>query len=276
MRWALCANGLSASTLQMNTPEIAIRRAITLEASSPTCCQGWLEDNFHHFGVTIRHDGDRVLDVEGTAVRYPWTACPGAAVQLRALVGTLLRERADVLSKDFPIEQNCTHLFELAALTIAAVKRDVPTGRRELIVWKSDDADGKMEAVLLEDRTEVLRMAVTGSVITGPEMYAGRDLYRDFRAWIGRSPPREAERLWLLRRALWLADGADKFTPRKVADETGLGFVCHTYQPAQRHSAWAMPASRIDPNEPGRSMLGAELPFVEKPDGRRPGDRSMI
>jgi len=55
---------------------------------------GWLEDDFHHFGVTIEHEGGRVVDVRMAAPRTPWSTCPGAAKPLQALLGKPLVARA--------------------------------------------------------------------------------------------------------------------------------------------------------------------------------------
>ena len=40
-----------------------------------------LEDDFHHFRVTLRHDGNVVESVEAESIRWPWSTCPGAAVR---------------------------------------------------------------------------------------------------------------------------------------------------------------------------------------------------
>ena len=45
------------------------RRRIELVTVSPAVVQGELEDDFHHFLVSIAHDGTKVTAVEGTAVR---------------------------------------------------------------------------------------------------------------------------------------------------------------------------------------------------------------
>ena len=63
------------------------RRRIELVTVSPEVVQGELEDDFHHFRVSIAHDGAKVTAVEGTAVRHPWSTCPDALTPLRSLVG---------------------------------------------------------------------------------------------------------------------------------------------------------------------------------------------
>ncbi len=46
--------------------------------SSPGLVNAELEDDFHHFRVRLQHDGEKIVEIEGDAVRYPWTTCPGA------------------------------------------------------------------------------------------------------------------------------------------------------------------------------------------------------
>src|SRR6185369_986263 len=68
-------------------PEGAYRRRIRLVTTGLGEVEGGLEDDFHHFEVTIRCDDEQVTDVEGRARRWPWTTCPDAAVPLRQLEG---------------------------------------------------------------------------------------------------------------------------------------------------------------------------------------------
>ena len=63
------------------------RRRIELVTVSPEVVQGELEDDFHHFRVSIAHRDRRVVALDGEAVRHPWSTCPAALAPLRALVG---------------------------------------------------------------------------------------------------------------------------------------------------------------------------------------------
>ena len=46
--------------------------------STPSTVWGGLEDDFHHFEVTLHHDGAHVTGIEMHAVRWPWATCPDA------------------------------------------------------------------------------------------------------------------------------------------------------------------------------------------------------
>src|SRR5258708_34826169 len=63
------------------------RRRILVRATAPGEVVADLEDDFHHFRVTLRHDGHVVESVDAESIRWPWSTCPGAAVPLRALAG---------------------------------------------------------------------------------------------------------------------------------------------------------------------------------------------
>ena len=56
-------------------------RVTAIDAST---IRGDMEDDFHRFGVTLRHDGERVVEVVGDGTRFPWTTCPSAVEPLRA------------------------------------------------------------------------------------------------------------------------------------------------------------------------------------------------
>jgi hypothetical protein len=69
------------------------RRQIDLRAWDGHTVVGWLEDEFHHFGVTLIHDGGHIRDVRVATPRHPWSTCAGAGVPLRALIGQPLTGR---------------------------------------------------------------------------------------------------------------------------------------------------------------------------------------
>src|SRR4030081_3400195 len=78
-----------------------------------------LEDDFHHFRVTVAHDGARVTGVRGMGVRFPWSTCPFAAAQLEPLVGMPLSTRSTAVGDVVSARDNCTHMFDLAGLAVA-------------------------------------------------------------------------------------------------------------------------------------------------------------
>src|SRR5207253_3987668 len=62
------------------------RRAIRIVATTRRAVAE-IEDDFHHFVVTVAHDGRTVTGATGRAIRYPWSSCPLAGGALSALAG---------------------------------------------------------------------------------------------------------------------------------------------------------------------------------------------
>ena len=63
----------------------AYRRRIRVLTAEPGVVRSELEDDFHNFVVTLRHDGRIVESVECESRRWPWATCPDAAEPLRKL-----------------------------------------------------------------------------------------------------------------------------------------------------------------------------------------------
>ena len=82
-----------------------------------------LEDDFHRFGVALRHDGLRVVEARADARRFPWETCPGAGARIEELVGTPLVVRAVDLAAHTDPRLHCTHLYDLAAWARASAAR---------------------------------------------------------------------------------------------------------------------------------------------------------
>ena len=83
----------------MGDPEGSYRRRIRTVTLEPGVVWGGLEDDFHHFEVTIRHDGATVTDLDMEAWRWPWATCPTPAGPLRSLIGMELSERCTAVAE---------------------------------------------------------------------------------------------------------------------------------------------------------------------------------
>src|SRR5262245_49871646 len=100
----------------------AYRRRIAIETTEPGIVVARLEDDFHDFIVTLRHDGALVESVTCRSERWPWSTCPSAAESLGALAGMPLSRRFTAAGRWTDPKQNCTHQFDAAchAITHAA------------------------------------------------------------------------------------------------------------------------------------------------------------
>ncbi len=214
------------------------RRLIDIQAGSAGEVTAWMEDNFHHFAVRLQHDGDKVLSVDAISRRTPWSTCAAASTKLQALVGQKLVSRASAIGDMLSMRMQCTHMFDLAGLALAAAANGVAhrvyqatvTLRQPLPV-KGAPHTGQCVAVLCRDGEEVLHWVVEDQAIVSPE---SRSLLRGFRAWTETLPIREAEDALVLRRAVDVSGGLSVDLD-SIASPLDLNMpaVCHSYQPDQ-------------------------------------------
>jgi len=192
-----------------------------------------LEDDFHRFRVVLEHDGRNVRAVRGEAMRYPWTACPGAFTPLQAFVGAPLDPSPTAASRRVNPRENCTHLFDLAALALPHALRG---GRRQYDIAVPDRRHGRTRAALRRDGELVLTWEVEGGNIGGPAPWAGRSLRgRDFLHWAeARLGLDTAEAALVLRRAVFIASG--RLNDLDSAPNAGAllrwaANTCHSFTP---------------------------------------------
>jgi len=211
------------------------RRLIDIQAGSAGEMTVWMEDNFHHFAVRLRHDGGKVVGVDVISRRTPWSTCAAASTKLQALVGQNLVSRSSAIGGMLSMRMQCTHMFDLAGLALAAAANGIAhrvyqasvTLRRPLPAKRAPHT-GKCVAVLCRDGAEVLRWAVEDQAIVSPE---SRSLLRGFRAWTETLPIREAEDALVLRRAVDVSGGLSVDLDSIASPlELGVLAVCHSYQ----------------------------------------------
>lgn len=220
------------------------RRAIRLEAESGIV-RGELADDFHHFAVTLRHDGERVTAIEGEPVRVPWTTCPGALAPLRRMQGILLDLSLREVTRHTPARAQCTHWHDLACLAIAHAGRferaDAPLRRYDFAM--PDRVERTTRCTLLRDGEPVTAWRVTGMQIAeadDPALEGLRIGTRPFREALALSTGDAFEARWVLQRAFFIGLGRQHdFEAMQTATEfaTHVGGACHTYSDAHMHEA---------------------------------------
>jgi hypothetical protein len=224
-------------------------RAIDILTTSDGEVVAWLEDDFHHFGVTVNHDGEAVTGVSMVTPRHPYSTCPSAAEPLRELIGAPLVKRASEVGRWIDMRQQCTHVFDLAGLALAHAaagrthrRYQTTIDDRHVVEVHSSGRRtlGSGRAVLLQDGVEVLVWDLDRHEITGPDEWAGQSLNKGFRARTETLALEPAEQATILRRAIMVAGGrsADRDAASLPRENTKPA-VCHTYQPSQRpHAQW--------------------------------------
>ena len=211
---------------------------------------GALEDDMHRFHLRFDHDGTRITRAYAEALRYPWSACPGAAPHIAGeLTGALL---TDVALRDPAL--HCTHLYDLAVV-LAAHAND--TASSQFDMWVADREGERTTATMQENGEEVLRWQLEGTAIVGDGDHAGRDL-RKLSSWKQDLSQREAERATMLRRAVFVSGGRQFTVPpgNTAADQGSLRMgVCFNYQLPQAAASTRTPSWLSDFSLPGREPL---------------------
>lgn len=236
-----------------------LRRLIDLDPRMPDRVVAWVEDDFHHFGLTIHHDGHTITGVSGIAERAPWTTCLAAPLKLRGLIGRTLVRRASDIGTLIDMRDQCTHLFDLAGLAVAHAAQGRPHRRYEALVPDIAGADRARRGITLsQDGVIVMEWSVVDRIIVAPERHAGHALEQGFRAWTESMDEEEAEHAFILRRAIMVASGrAIDLDRLDRADQTGMPAVCHTFQPENRMQGLRIVGATRNYEAGSAGMLGA-------------------
>ena len=242
-----------------------LRRLIDLRREPDGAVVGWLEDDFHHFGVTIEHRDGVMTDIRAVAARAPFTTCPAAGLELRGMIGHHLEMRSTEIGRMVSMRQQCTHMFDLAGLAMAhaAAGRDhrryeALVEDREIVAWEKGLRRllGAGTARLLRDGEEVLRWEVDRRMITGPGAWAGQPLVEGFRERTEAMGIEDAEAATVLRRAVMVAAGRtldpDLYT---TARDRGQSGVCYTFLEENRDSGLRNIGSTLNYEASGEAML---------------------
>jgi len=205
------------------------RRAIRIR-SEPGRATAEIEDDFHHFAVTVLHDGGRVTDAAGKAVRYPWSQCPMAAGALPALAGLAVTTDATAVYRHLDPLGQCTHMLEVAGLAITQAARGL--GERRYDVSVTDPVDGRVEAELVCDGAPLANWVLQDGVIVEPVERRGQRPAAFRSGAMADLPHAEAETLLILRRAIGLAAArpldVDRFP---TAAAMNRGPACFVFRP---------------------------------------------
>ena len=244
------------------------RRAVTVEVEEGYAV-GELIDDFHHFRAVVHHDGARVTNVSGEALRYPWATCAGSTEPLRRLVGTPLEPSLRGPGRHTSARTQCTHLFDAAALAIARLARGAGSVAYAMAI--PDRMDGRTRAEIARDGEALFAWELEAGDVVGPSLWVGSHprVGSDYREGSGprvgsdRGPRRSlgggfadwvesefdaatAEAAMLLQRACIISSGRSiDLEARERADSAPphpMG-VCHTFTPGIVEGSFRMVGS---------------------------------
>lgn len=212
------------------------RRRIRVVTTAPGVVVSDLEDDFHHFVITLHHDRERVVAMDAVSQRWPWSTCPDAAVPLRKLAGMPLTRRFTGAGRWTDPKQNCTHQFDAACHAITHAAWDRAERVYDLEIPRRDPVTGASRCRLWVDGEAALEWNVTWQGIVGAAApYDAAPWKGGFMRWADDTLPEEdAERAITLRRACDIGMGRgmdlDAIPVASRLPHTMAG-VCHSMQP---------------------------------------------
>ena len=208
------------------------RRRIHLRADDHTVAVE-LEDGNHGFRIVLRHDGEQVSGIDVDAVRHPFNTCPEAVDPLQRIVGQRLDISAQTLRDRLVPGDNCTHLFDMAALAITHAGCSGTELEYDMAV--EDEVDGRASRVeISRDGRSVHAWQVQAHHIVAPAALAGLPMMRGFHAWASRQfEGAELEAAIALQRAYFVAQSRRfSFDPPEANPGIGDGMPqgsCYSY-----------------------------------------------
>lgn len=230
------------------------RRRVVLDAFDG-CVIAGVEDDFHHFIVTLRHDGQRVTEVTAVSPRSPWSICIDAASKLSAFVGTTLSLTPAIDPQLLNYHFHCTHQYDLAGLAIAHAVRG---GKRQYDIEVPDLNGRHAVARLFRDSDLYWEWQMDGSVLAAPARFAGLNL-RGIGEWASVNlNADEREAFAILRRAFRVSGGRhldlDLFDDNAPIIQKMSG-ACYAFQPVNAGKGKRNKGSQIDFSENPNDLL---------------------
>ncbi|MBP6104987.1 MAG: DUF2889 domain-containing protein [Steroidobacteraceae bacterium] len=212
--------------------EGVFRRRLRLFAEADQVRAG-LEDTNHAMRLVLRHDGERVTEVEPRMTRIPISTCPGAAGPLRAFVGLPLTPYPSRPSGVVGAHANCTHLHHLTLLAIAHAGR---IGRRQYDVEVPDEHPAPVWSSVRRDGVEIHRWRTFEGSIVGPEAVAGLPLRGGIARWaVERFEGDALEAAFVLANAYVVSFSrryeVNAWAGQRAAADGHISGKCYGYQP---------------------------------------------
>ncbi len=219
----------------------AYRRRVLLTTPDAGAVVSDLEDDFHHFRVTLRHDGEHVVAVECDSLRWPWSTCPSAAGSLRALAGMPLADRFTAAARWADPKQNCTHQFDAACLAITHAAARRSERRYDIEVPRRDDGGRAFVRLWVDGRPDLAWPVSWDGIVNAEPPFDAAPWKGGFMRWADATlAPEAAERAIVLRRACDISMGRSMdLDAVPVADQLPelMTGVCYTMQPTVVHFA---------------------------------------
>ena len=196
-----------------------------------------VEDDFHHFRVGVIVRDGHVASTYTQSPRAPTRLCPAAGSQLKLIEGMPLERASTAVHAYTDARHQCTHMFDLAGLVVAAIARRTP-GRAYEAEVEDEESDKPRMARLWRDGKLVYEWELenTGR-IKSPPPFSGRSLGGGYTGWARETFSEEdAEAALVLRRAVFISGGRN-IDLDDPARRTGPVGGCWVFQPERMDNA---------------------------------------
>jgi hypothetical protein len=200
-----------------------------------------IEDDHHHFRISVFANGGHVTEVAAQILRAPNLMCPSAGSHLSELEGKPLSGSYAAVLGLTNIRQHCTRLVEMASLGMVMLARNVPRRIYEAEVRYDADAGRPIEsrstATLRRDGKAVLQWRIDRMAIVDPAPYAGRSVINGFTRFVSELDDETAEAALVLRRAVFTSLGRGMDLDAPDAPRSGAEGQCWAWQPERAERA---------------------------------------
>lgn len=209
--------------------------------SSADAIEADLLDNYHEMRCRLALDGHVITGVTAAIERAPFTTCPAAPVALNELIGLRIDIPRSELFAGGRARRNCTHLFDVAALSLAL--RGSATAQVDFTV-PDLTAEGEAVTAALDGKIVHSWIVDADETILAPE--AGRSLFGGFSRWAEANFDGIPLELALnLQKAVQVARGRryllEQESENSLRDEPERIGACFTFSEPQFSTASAAP-----------------------------------
>jgi len=208
-----------------------------------------LEDDFHRFRLEMTADDTHILEISGSALRYPYSTCPQAVNGLDALIGQSVADYSASIHRQTDASLNCTHLLDLAGLCCSHIKMDVTKRQYEIFISDRHDGEttGKYKAQISQNGQSILSWDAENETIFSPYGFQGVNLRAGFAKWAFENLDMEMREIALiLRRCAMISMGRAK-NLKEETHAADWGF-CYSQQKDRAHTALRVGGSIQDFN----------------------------
>lgn len=242
----------------LDREEPLIYRRATIVSVSENQVSAEMEDDFHHFRITLQHDGVLVTGIVGESIRFPWTTCGRESeMKIQDLKGCRLESLYQQLSSEQRFT-HCTHLFDLVQLAISHATKAPHIQLYQAAITLAPGR-GPVRAELKRDGKVLFQWDIEHGSITSPGACSGIRI-DGLKAWAHAQQPAElTEAILVLQRAIHVSMGKIfDWSSAKTAAEMNLPPSCYTFQPATASRSNRVPDNIRDYTHSAGQMLGGK------------------